>query len=949
MLLAQSEFLEQLKKIIEDHQPTVYLLTFVICAVFSFAMLISYRRAKSEKWIKHIGIASGILAAQYLLLLVLLDVGDQVNLQPIRYDSHFVVRFFLQLLSIANSLWFIATARELEQRKPAFPKWCLWLAGGAFLAAVTGNLLMVQDNRLSIVVARSIDNFFYAWSLILLGHAIYINISFRIRGWSALLAISSASVYAIIHIAYLFSPLIADLLFAGAEIKTKMAVFDSLLMVFSLPLKISIFIPAYYLLLRFAEILNDLTMLQDEGVDARQDYLSSNGVVRLISEKLRGDVDLTILLPGEKSRRIASIHWPNEDPEKKIRVSSWDEADPLIRKSLLESSEAITPRELGAPFIVIEPIKAHGAGIGCLKISLDDYPFSKMAVRQIKAIADIVSPAVQSRRELAALDMMNARFAEKHSEEKLYPPKEAARMIAEILHDVFSPVVTRFHLNFGFQTIEPIYIGDDSAAQSMEEKIDWTEWDHIPSDFSDQDKKDFKLFKKRLTARSKDIAENTVQSENKISVIGNLVFSVLRDGDERGHPALGTNYLHRKAAATLASDAYLDFARDYFSSLLKKLGVRLSRRTMSVVEWFEPVGAIAEEAGFCWAIADGSPNKTLDESDHVMLDRILEELRDPHESSVIHREDDINIKFYSLSNLLANARFVIELDLPGSQKTIRLGVERSGFKDELSFASPWKNFLLDFARIADAALTRVTHAIELQRKQIEAAHYQGLATSMVTTGTIIHQLSNLAHGQSASTSALLDALAVGKLTADEEIQSLMRSMKRSSEQMKTFLSAITNVTKTDERRPSLLLEAVRQAGNLFEASLLQQKINLDIAVDKDLLLDIPFSIATLAIANLIGNAKDAMPKGGEIRIEAETNGDKVLCRVIDQGCGISRDIRDRIFAIGSSTKNGQSAGWGLYLTKRSLQENRSKIELTETSDKGSTFTIYFPGTKQEGL
>ncbi len=945
MLLAPSEFLERLSSFIEDHQTTVYLLTFVICAVFSFAMLISYRRAKSEKWIKYIGIASGILAAQYFVLLALWYVGEHANPEPIRYDSHFVVQFLLQLLSIANNIWFIATAQELENKKPAFPKWCFWLAGCAFLAAFVGNLFMVQDNWLSIVVARSLDNSFSALCLVLLGHAIYINISFRIRRWSALVAIFSASIYAIIHIAYLFSPLIADFLFAGTTIQSKMVVFDSLLKAISLPLKISIFIPAYYLLLRFVEILNDLMKLQNEGIEERQDYLSSTGVVRLISEKLRGDVALIVLLPGEKNRRIASIRWPNEDPEKKVQVSSWEKADHLIHKSLLKSSEEITPRELGAPFIVIEPITAHGAAIGCLKISLDDYPFSKMGVRQIKAIANLVSPAVQSYRELAALDLMSIRFAERQSEKETYPPKEAALMIADILHDIFSPVVTRFHLNFGFQSIEPIYMGNNNAAQSMEENIDWTEWNSIPSDFSDRNKKDFKLFKKRLTAKSKDNVENTPQSENNKPVIGNLVFAVFRDGDAIGHPALGTSYLHRKAAATLASDAYLDFARDYFSGLLKKFGVKLSRRIMSVVEWFESVGEIAEEAGFCWAIVDGNLQKTLDESDYVMLDRILEELRDPQESSLIHEESGINIKVSLLSTPLAKARFVIELDLPGSQKTICLGVERSGFKDELSFASPWKDFLLDFAKIADAALTRVTYAIELQRKQIEAAHYQGLATATVTTGTIIHQLSNLAHGQSASTSALLDALAVGRLTAGEEIQSLMRSMKRSSEQMKTFLSAITNVTKTDERRPSQLLEAVRQAGNLFEASLLQRKIDLQIDVDKDLLLDVPFSVATLAIANLIGNAKDAMPNGGEIRIGAETNGDVILCRVVDQGRGIPTHIQDKIFDIGFSTKNGEGAGWGLYLTKRSLRENRSKIELTETSEEGSAFTIYFPRPK----
>jgi signal transduction histidine kinase len=193
----------------------------------------------------------------------------------------------------------------------------------------------------------------------------------------------------------------------------------------------------------------------------------------------------------------------------------------------------------------------------------------------------------------------------------------------------------------------------------------------------------------------------------------------------------------------------------------------------------------------------------------------------------------------------------------------------------------------------------------------------------------------------------LDAFAVGNLTTTDDIQQLMRSMKLSAEQMRKLLSSITGITRTDERRPCQLLEAVQQACDLFETSLLQRKINIRIAVDKHLMLDVPFSIATLALANLISNAKDAMPKGGEIRIDAEANRDMVLCRVIDQGHGIPTKIQHRVFDIGLTTKSG--TGWGLYLTKRSLQENRSNIELTRTSNEGSIFTIHFPMSEQELL
>lgn len=944
MYLTLLQSFERMPLFVKDHRPEVYLLTFVICAGFSFAMLILYGRAKSEKWMQYLGIAPGILALMYLIRLGLWYAGEHNPSTSVSYEEKLPVVFFLQLLSIANNIWFIATARAINDKKPAFPRWCVGLALAALLTTVIG-YSMPQDKWPSHFLARSFDDVFSALSLVLLGHAIYRNISSRVRRSSAYLALGSGLAYAVIFITHWLSPMIASVLSSGGNFTVEMQIIDSLLRAASLPVKILIFLPAYVLVQRFVETLHDLTKLQDKVIDARQDYLSSDGVVRSIQDKLGDEVVLTILLPGEKNRLIAAISWPNNEPKRGVEVLNWSQADSLVHQVLSESRTLTRSSKKGAPYTVIEPIEAHGTAIGCLKIRRHKYPFSQMAIRQIKAIANLVSPAVQSYRELSALDLLSIRFAEKQSQDKTYSPKEAIKVIADILHDVFSPYVTRLALNFGFQTIESAYRGDAEAIEFLEGQ-DWSDWDHLQLDFKDEK---FKLFKKKLTAMTEDIAvmaaANGIGETKKRPIIGNLVFAILRAGDKAGRPALGTSYLHRRAAATLSADAYLDFARDYFSSLLKQLGVGLSRDKLSIEEWFEPVAKTAQDAGFCWVVAAIGGKKILGESDSVSLPAVQETLKGQNEICTIHEKEGIRIRAFATASPLNNGRQIIELNLSGEKSTIWLGVERYGFKGELSFNSPWKNFLIDFTRMADAALTRVTYGLELQRKQVEAASYQGLATAAVTIGTIIHQLSNLAHGQVVSISTLLNALAIGKLTADENLVGLMRSMKRSSERMIHFLANITNVTKTDDRRPSQLAEAVQQAAVLFETSLLQRKITLQIDVDKSMVLDVPFNVAALAIANLIGNAKDAMPHGGKIYIGAQNNGEFVLCRVADEGHGIPSSIRDKVFDLGFSTKNGEGSGWGLYLTQRSLLENRSKIEITATSEKGTAFTIHFPKPK----
>jgi signal transduction histidine kinase len=96
----------------------------------------------------------------------------------------------------------------------------------------------------------------------------------------------------------------------------------------------------------------------------------------------------------------------------------------------------------------------------------------------------------------------------------------------------------------------------------------------------------------------------------------------------------------------------------------------------------------------------------------------------------------------------------------------------------------------------------------------------------------------------------------------------------------------------------------------------------------------------------VGNATDAVGVEGKIVIDAEKNGEYVLCRVSDNGAGIPPEMVDKIFLPRiSSKKNG--SGLGLYLTNRSLRENRSKVEMTSTSPTGTVFTITFPLANKE--
>jgi PAS domain S-box-containing protein len=100
--------------------------------------------------------------------------------------------------------------------------------------------------------------------------------------------------------------------------------------------------------------------------------------------------------------------------------------------------------------------------------------------------------------------------------------------------------------------------------------------------------------------------------------------------------------------------------------------------------------------------------------------------------------------------------------------------------------------------------------------------------------------------------------------------------------------------------------------------------------------------------NLINNSIDAMPQGGEIRVESFMDDTNAVIRISDTGKGLSKDIRDRIFDPFFTTKDVQSTGLGLSVSYGIINRHRGTITVDSVEGEGTTFTIKFPITKKTG-
>ena len=130
----------------------------------------------------------------------------------------------------------------------------------------------------------------------------------------------------------------------------------------------------------------------------------------------------------------------------------------------------------------------------------------------------------------------------------------------------------------------------------------------------------------------------------------------------------------------------------------------------------------------------------------------------------------------------------------------------------------------------------------------------------------------------------------------------------------------------DVARPQL------QKANVQVAQLLPIDVP-EVYVDRDLLKQ--------AVLNLLLNAGEAMPNGGQLRLVLSRRGEVAEISVGDTGKGIPPENRQKVFQLFFTTRPGGS-GIGLASTFRIVQLMNGSIDFTTEVGKGTTFRIELP-------
>jgi two-component system sensor histidine kinase HydH len=143
-------------------------------------------------------------------------------------------------------------------------------------------------------------------------------------------------------------------------------------------------------------------------------------------------------------------------------------------------------------------------------------------------------------------------------------------------------------------------------------------------------------------------------------------------------------------------------------------------------------------------------------------------------------------------------------------------------------------------------------------------------------------------------------------------------------------------------RPADVFETLNETMLLIGPQAVQQQVDVvlrrpEVALPKVLLDNDKFKQAVL---NLVINALEAMPEGGQLVLGTSVRDGELLVEISDTGSGIPTEIQQDLFKPYFSTK-ARGTGMGLPLSQKVISQHGGRIEL-RTGPQGTTFSITLP-------
>lgn len=253
------------------------------------------------------------------------------------------------------------------------------------------------------------------------------------------------------------------------------------------------------------------------------------------------------------------------------------------------------------------------------------------------------------------------------------------------------------------------------------------------------------------------------------------------------------------------------------------------------------------------------------------------------------------------------------------------------------------NFYFTLEPRSEDEIGRLARTFNSMRESLKEAQQKLIRQERLSTigrlsTSLVHDLRNPLAAVYGGAEMLMDAE-----LKPEQVRRLASSIYRSSRKIQALLAELQEIGRGPAPQTEVCRAADLVASAMEDCAELLQRHGTVVRIEVDPQYHVRVARAPLerVIVNLLGNAAEAMPKGGEVFVRSAEEGGRVVLTFQDTGPGVASEIRDRLFEPFVSHGKRDGLGLGLALSRKIVQDHGGDLVLAP-SESGACFRLALP-------
>lgn len=232
--------------------------------------------------------------------------------------------------------------------------------------------------------------------------------------------------------------------------------------------------------------------------------------------------------------------------------------------------------------------------------------------------------------------------------------------------------------------------------------------------------------------------------------------------------------------------------------------------------------------------------------------------------------------------------------------------------------------------------------------------FERMRASLAGQAYVERYVQTLTHELKSPISAIRGAAEILESSSldDQQRAHFLRNIQNETKRIHDLVERMLKLSELEvqralpEQQETLLLPIVNTVLESKGPFVAKKEVRVELVVPEDLTINADPFLTHLALSNLLQNALEFSPMGGQVRVHAARDGESVVLAVDDAGPGIpefaKEKVFDRFFSLERPDTGRKSTGLGLNFVKEIAQLHHGYVSLENLPDGGLRATLRLP-------